>query len=305
MLSIVQLEYLVAVDRLENIQKAAEKCFVSQPALSMQIKKAEEELQIQIFDRRKQPIQTTEIGKQIIEQAKIILDEHKKLKRLVEHARSDYQGVINIGVIPTVANYLIPDLYQINRDQLPGLTFNLIELKTEEVLNALAEREIDLGIISGPYQHKSFQIESLFYEPILIYGKNKGSKFLIKELEQYKPWLLKEGNCLRNQMVNFCELREQSDALTLYEGNSLQTLIDLIEMDEGFTLLPELSRPHLKLKEDHIFEFEDSIPARNVISLSHKRNANDSIIKIITDAIKEIRKENSELKSEFDLVEWD
>ncbi len=305
MISIVQLEYVVAVDRYQNIQQAADKCFVSQPALSMQIKKVEEELEIQIFDRRKHPIQATEIGKAFINQAKVILDEHQKLKRMVERSKNNFQGEINIGVIPTVANYLVADLYQINRKELPDLTFNIYEMKTNEVVEALKNREIDMGIISGPYQSKNFQIDSLFYEPILIYGKNRGTTFLIDELEDYKPWLLKEGNCLRNQMVNFCDLRAQKQSTTMYEGNSLQTLIDLIEIDDGFTLLPELSVDHLKLNTDNIYEFKDSIPARNIIALSQKRNANEEIIKRINQAIREMKQGYLNENSEFELVEWD
>lgn len=305
MISIVQLEYIVAVDRYQNIQKAADKCFVSQPALSMQIKKAEEELEIQIFDRRKHPIEATEIGRSFIDQAKLVLDEHQKLQRMIERSKNNFQGEIHIGVIPTVANYLVGDLYKINREVLPDLTFNIFELKTSEVIEALKNRVIDLGIISGPYQSKNFQIDSLFYEPILIYGKNKGSHFLIKDLEEYKPWLLKEGNCLRSQMVNFCELRENKISTTMYEGNSLQTLIDLIEIDDGFTLLPEFSVDHLKLEESNIYEFEDSIPARNIIALSQKRNANEEIIGLINESIRKMKPDHLEKNSDFDLVEWD
>ncbi|MCB0477012.1 MAG: LysR family transcriptional regulator [Crocinitomicaceae bacterium] len=305
MISIVQLEYIVAVDRYKNIQKAAEKSFVSQPALSMQIKKVEEELEIQIFDRRKHPIEATKIGKDFIKQAKLVLDEHQKLKRMVERSKNDFQGEINIGVIPTVANYLVTDLYQINRRALPNLTFNIYELKTNEVIDALKSREIDMGIISGPFASKNLQIHSLFYEPILIYGKNRGTHFLIEDLEEYRPWLLKEGNCLRNQMVNFCDLRGQSQSNTMYEGNSLQTLIDLIEIDDGFTLLPELSVEHLKLNPDNIYEFKDSIPARNIIALSQKRNANEAIIQLISESIRGLKKDYLNEDSAFDLVEWD
>jgi LysR family hydrogen peroxide-inducible transcriptional activator len=305
MLSIVQLEYIVAVDRYHNIQKAAEKCFVSQPALSMQIKKAEEDLGVLLFDRRKHPISTTDIGGLIIDQAKVILDEHTRLKKIVHQKKNDFQGELNIGVIPTVANYLVQDLYKINKNVLPDLTFNIFELKTSEVIEALNNREIDMGIISGPYSNKSFLNQSLFYEPILIYGIDKGHNFVLDELEHYTPWLLKEGNCLRNQMLNFCELREQTTSKTKYEGNSLQTLIDLIELDDGYTLLPELSQEHLKLKEKNIYEFKDSVPVRNIISLSQKRNANEKVIQIITNSIVESRKKYAQIKKEYDLVEWD
>ena len=230
--SLVQLEYIVAVDTYQQFSIAADKCFVTQPTLSMQIKKLENDLDVIIFDRSKQPVIPTEIGKKIIEQARLILAESKKINEIVQSSKQTVSGELKIGIIPSVAPYL---------------EVKIKELITEDILEELDKELLDVGIISTPVPSGGFNEVPLYYEQVFIYCHPSHpfyskKNITLKELSEQNVWLLSQGHCFRSQVINICALKDNSAQLPFsYESASIETLIKMVDKEGGLTLIPELA----------------------------------------------------------------
>lgn len=309
MVSITQLHYIVQVFNLGSYQKAAKAMDVTQPTLSMQIKKAENTLGVQIFDRRNSPIVLTPIGHKIVEQARIVIEEHNKIKWLVEKGKGKLEGKVNIGIIPTISTFLIPKVWGRIKSELSELEIHFVELKTEHILDQLKKNEIDFGIMAGPFDKSSLTTISLGYEPMYVYAAGeqfKGPKVNTQDLKGAQPWLLTEGNCFRSQMMNLCKIREKSiqQRNWFYEGGSIETLIRLVDQEGGFTLIPGLAADLLKLEEDHIRYWADANPVRELIIVHRKRYAKTGVVEAIKEVIQSSFPE-AYLKSEGkDIIEW-
>lgn len=306
MLSIQQMHYILVLSEELQFQRASERCFVTQPTLSMQVKKAEELLGHPIFDRSRNPIQLTPFGSSLLPIIREVVNESNKIDNLLERMKGNYKEVIKIGVIPTIASYLVPDMFQKWQERIGHVQLMIEELKTEELILVLERKEIDLAILAGPYNDNRLRTIPMFKEEILAYmpscNKNEIS---VEELTELHPWLLSRGNCLRTQMIQFCQLKEGRviDAWN-YEGGNLELLLKMVDMNGGYSLVPEYyhlnenQRKQLK----SISNGTKSVPAREIIALVPNRSLKWETIEKL---IREIQfNYNRVSKSEMHVLNW-
>jgi LysR family hydrogen peroxide-inducible transcriptional activator len=277
-MTFVQLEYIVAVDTYRHFATAAGHCFVTQPTLSMQVQKLEEELQLKIFDRSKQPVIPTEAGRELIDQARKILSEKGVIGEIVQAKKGVITGELRIGIIPTLAPYLLPLFIQGFTTKYPQIRLVVVEMTTERVVMALREGRIDTGILVTPLQENGIREEVLFYEELLVYVSRKNAAYkktymLAQDIDPNKLWLLEEGHCFRSQIVRLCELRKASrkGSHFEYEAGSLETLRRMVDMNDGITILPELAVSDLSKRQLQLVRhFRRPAPMREVSLVVHR-----------------------------------
>lgn len=290
-MTLTQLEYIVALDSHRHFALAAEKCFVTQPTLSMQIQKLEEELGVKIFDRTKQPVIPTEIGTNIITQARITLREAYLIKQMINDQKDTLSGDLRIGIIPTLAPYLLPALYKSMRDKYPHLNLIIKESITEDVIYELKNNRLDCGIVVTPLKDPSIKEDILFYEELFVYVSKKNAlsdkKYVLaSEIDPNELWLLEEGHCFRSQVLNICELKKSSDFHFKYETGNIETLKRMVDKSNGITILPELavmefSKARLKL----VKRLKQPSPAREVSLVTHRYHIKTKLIKTLREEI--------------------
>lgn len=271
-MNIQQLEYITAVDNFRHFVQAAEHCNVTQPTLSMMIKKLEEELGVKIFDRTKQPIIPTAIGRQLIDQGKVILREAGRLTEMARQHTGDLSGELKIGVIPTIAPYLLPHFAPAFIEHYPDIRLHISEMITERIVTELKTGKLDVGIIASLSDDPAIQEIPLYKERFYVYVSEKTSLYhkqyiLPGDIDPNDLWLLEEGHCFRTQIQQLCELSRNSTfgASFNYRSGSIETLMRLVDRNGGITILPELAV--LELREDrrkYIRNFEEPEPTREV-----------------------------------------
>lgn len=290
-MTFVQLEYIIAVDTHRHFAEAARHCFVSQPTLSMQIQKVEEELGVKIFDRSKQPVITTELGAELVAQARKILSEKTKLEEIVQRKKGILTGELRIGIIPTLAPYLLPLFVTSFTQKYPLVRLVVNELTTENIVSSLRSGKIDMGILVTPLQENGIKEHVLFYEELMAYVSRKNAAYkktymLPQDIDPNKLWLLEEGHCFRSQIVNLCELRKASrDASHFdYEAGSIETLRRMVDTNDGITILPELATLGMSGRQlAQIRYFKRPAPMREVSIVVHR----DFVKKRLIDILKE------------------
>ncbi|MEI5986192.1 MULTISPECIES: hydrogen peroxide-inducible genes activator [Sphingobacterium] len=247
-MTLVQLEYIIAVDTYRSFVAAAEKCYVTQPTLSMQIQKLEESLGVKIFDRSRQPVVPTEIGEKILEQARTVLTESKKINELLQTEKGELTGELRIGVIPTVAPYLLPAVISNFLKKHDKLKLQIWEYTTEQIVQELKLGTLDCGLLSTPIHDSSINEIPLFYETFVAYVSEKSSLYQKKilsaeEIADEKLWLLNEGHCMRGQVLNICNYKhnQSKEGSFDYNTGSVETLKRMVDLNGGMTILPELS----------------------------------------------------------------
>ena len=290
-MTLTQLEYIVALDTHRHFVLASEKSFVTQPTLSMQIQKLEEELGIKIFDRTKQPVIPTEIGASVIAQARIILRESSMIKHLINEQKDSMTGELRIGIIPTLAPYLLPPLFKQMREKYPQLNLIIKETITEEVISELKSNRLDCGLVVTPLQDSSIKEQVLFYEELFVYVSKKNALYnkkyvLASEIEPDQLWLLEEGHCFRSQILNLCELRKSSDFHFKYETGNIETLKRMVDKSDGITILPELavmefSKSQMKL----VKRLKEPSPAREISLVTHRNHIKNKLITTLKEEI--------------------
>ena len=238
-----QLEYVMAVHKHKHFGIAADSCHITQATLSAMIKKLEEELKILLFDRSRKPIQTTDMGLQFIETARTILQQKELLFSLNKQTEK-LEGKLSIGIIPTVANSLLPIILPSILKENQKLQLTISEITTEEIKTQLIMDKIDIGILATPINDKQFDEHILYYEPMMIYGILDKKKEYVnsKDIKNGNIWLLEEGHCFRNQALTVCEIKEKelSPSNLNFMGSSFETLLNLTDKFGGYTLVPEL-----------------------------------------------------------------
>ena len=304
MLSFQQIHYIITLSEELQFQRASERCFVTQPTLSMQIKKAEETIGELIFDRSYQPLKLTPFGKEILPYLRDILFEHEKMNQFIARSKGIFKEEIRIAIIPTVAGYMLPEMYQIWKDKLSSVQLVIEEMKTEELLIAMEERKIDLGILSGPVNSSVLQTIPLYQEEIKAYfPSEKKDKVTTEELKEAHPWLLNHGNCLRTQMMDFCGLNEKGmKADWDYEGGNIQLLEKMVESYGGYTLVPDFYIKNQSTTYKTIKSSEGEIPAREVIALVHNRKGKWEYIEQIVRTIQ--LQYNTKTNKDYKLLNW-
>ncbi|MCX2743510.1 hydrogen peroxide-inducible genes activator [Mangrovivirga sp. M17] len=312
MISLVQLEYILAVDTYRHFAKAAEKCHVTQPTLSMQLRKLEEQLGVKIFDRTKQPVMPTEAGKIIIEQARNIIRERDKLSSIVEEVKGTISGKLRVGIIPSLAPYLVPLFVGHIAKTYPLLELEIKELVTEEIVNRLKKDEIDTGILVTPLKEPGIKERPLFYEEIKAYVNpnhdlSKKKTLSVNDLASPNIWVLSQGHCFRHQVLNLCAFKKESTAELpfKYESGSLETLKKLVEKEGGFTLLPELAVNEFNEKEKALIkEFGGVNPLREVSLVVVRNFAKERLISLLEANIKNHIPQAMLSKERGQIVEW-
>ncbi len=304
-MTFTQLEYIVAVNTYRHFADAAESCHVTQPTLSMQIQKLEEELSVKIFDRSKQPVVPTLAGEDIIEQARKILAERDALVEQISSKKDIVKGELKVAVIPTLAPYLLPLFIPVFTKKYPQVKLHIVELTTQALVKKLREGQIDMGILVTPLNEKGIKEDPLFYEEMLVYTSNKNNLLkknfiLSQDIDPNKLLLLEEGHCFRSQIINLCELRKHSygGSFFEYEAGSLETLRRMVDTNEGVTILPELATMDLTSKEkERLRHFKAPAPVREVGIITHrdfvKRKLVNAIKQAIIESIPEKLKKNN------------
>ncbi len=312
MITIAQLEYVVAVDTWRHFATAAEKSFVTQPTLSMQIKKLEESLGVVLFDRSKQPVIPTEAGKKIIEQARIVLQETKKIELLVGEVKKQLSGELRIGVIPTIAPYLLPLFAGKYKKSYPLVQLKINEVVTEKIEEMLVRDLIDVGILVTPLHNKNVIEQPLYYEEMMIYSNREHPLtqqpvIKIKDIATPDIWLLSDGHCFRHQVVNLCDLHDMETGKLPFEfeGGSLETLMKIIDREGGFTLIPELAGREVdENRKKQVRRFSNIVPLREVSLVYTRRYAKTKMIETLAGSIRQSVPGEMLHKERGTVVEW-
>lgn len=290
-MTITQLNYVLAVAEHLNFTVAAEKCFVTQPTLSMQIQKLEEELEIRIFDRNKKPIQLTEVGKKIVEQAKSIVNEADRIKDIVEQQKGFIGGDFKIGIIPTIMPTLLPMFLKNFIRKYPKINLIVEEHTTNEVISRLQKGQLDVAIAATPLNESDLKEIVLYYEPFVGYFpaefRNGLSELSPSDLNVNDILLLQDGHCFTNGILNICKASklDQSQNFELTSG-SFETLIGLANEGLGVTLLPYLHTLNLSEKDKkNIIEFANPKPSREVSLIFPKNELKSHIVDALRQTI--------------------
>lgn len=250
-MTLQQLEYILALDKTRHFVRAAEMCSVTQPTLSTMVQKLEEELGCLVFDRTVQPIEPTEAGRLILQQAQIILFNVRQLKENVISQKSGLAGTLSLAMIPTVAPCLLPKFIAAFRSQYPHIALKVTEMRTEAIIRKLHDAEIDMAILATPLNDPKILEVPLYYERFVAYISPKDPIYCKKELDAtHMPtenlWVLEEGHCLRNQVLNFCDHRVQTSTI---EAGSIDTLVHIVDVNYGYTVIPELHTDLLNVEQ--------------------------------------------------------
>lgn len=282
----VQLEYIVAVDTYRSFVTAADKCFVTQPTLSMQIQKLEDELNVKLFDRSKLPVVPTEIGTAVITQARTILKENSRIREIISDQKKEIQGTLKVGIIPTLAPYLLPRVLTAFMKKYPKVKLEIWEYPTEQIIALLRQEQLDCGLLATPLHNQHLEEHPLFYENFVVFTakNNKLSEKKVvsaEELDIKEVWLLNEGHCMRNQVLNICR-----DKFTMgefrnleYNTGSVETLKKMVELNEGYTILPELSLQELSTRQLNMVRFfKAPEPVREISLVTHRHFIKQAVI---------------------------
>ncbi|KJD33577.1 transcriptional regulator [Tamlana nanhaiensis] len=291
-MTITQLYYVLAVAENQNFTKAAEKCFVTQPTLSMQIQKLEDELDVQIFDRSKKPIELTDVGKKIVIQARNIVNESYRIQDIVDQQKGFIGGEFKLGIIPTVMPTLLPMFLKAFIKKHPKVKLKIEELTTEEIITRINDGHLDAAIAATPLEEENIKERALFYEPFVCYipqghrlhGK---SKIEIADLDIDDMLLLEDGHCFREGVINLCKaFKDHTDDEFQLESGSIETLIKLSNEGLGMTLLPYLHTLDMRENEKkNLHYFSEPSPAREVSIIFHKSELKMQIIESLQEVI--------------------
>lgn len=300
-----QINYILELSIEKSFMRASEKCFVTQPTLSMQIKKVEEIIGFVIFDRSRTPLELTSFGEKLIPILKDIQTEYARITALTKQSKGTFVEQIKLGIIPTISAYLISDIFDTLKTKLKNVQLKIEELKTEELIEAMKDGKLDMAILAGPYLEPRMRTIPLYKEEINLYfPSGKSNVVNPNELEGVQPWLLSKGNCLRTQMVHFCGLNEEESFETSwnYEGGNIDLLMKMVDLNGGYTLIPanyKVDKKYLKRLYDNSFH---QYPAREIISViptkTLKKESCERIIRIIQ------HQYNSESGDDLKVLNW-
>jgi LysR family hydrogen peroxide-inducible transcriptional activator len=303
-LTLQQLRYLLALDDHRHFGRAAAACFVAQPTLTTQLKKLESHLGAQLFDRKSSPICPTPLGAKVIAQARVIMAEVSGLEALLSTETSTMAGTYQLGIIPTLAPYLLPLFIQSFSERFPEIRLVIKEMQSEQIMEGLRRNQLDLGLLVTPLEEKQLREIVLFYEPFLIYASPdedilQQSPLLPDHVQQKDLWILEQGHCFRNQVLNLCTYQPDLSASPLresvvrpsksftFQAGSIETLKNLVRNNLGYTIIPEMSvNPALDAKL--VKRFAEPQPAREVSLVVNKTFAREQLLIELRKAILEV-----------------
>lgn len=288
-MNLQQLEYIVAIDTHRHFAKAASACGVTQPTLSSMVKKLEEELDAVLFDRSKSPVVPTAIGIALIEQARAILKEAAVFRRMAEGTRELERGELRIGMIPTLAPYLLPLFLGSLLKNYPLLKVTIEEMTTEAIIDRLIREQLDVGVLATPLKVPGLKEEPLFRERFLLYaspdtGFARKSYVLPKDIDPDRLWLLEEGHCLRSQVMNLCELRRKggSHGHLEYVSGSIEALQRMVDSQGGLTIVPELAALGMDdRRKERLRSFKAPVPVREISTVTYRHFIKDRLLQVL------------------------
>lgn len=292
-MTLQQMEYIVAVYRLRHFAKAAEHCGVTQPTLSAMIQKLEQELGVKLFERSSQQVVPTAIGRLVVEQAWRVISRARKIKDIVEEERNALSGVFRIGILPTIAPYLLPRFFTRLMEEYPDIDFRVSEMKIADCKKALARGEIDVAIIVSLGEIEGMEQDSLYFEQFIAYVSESDSLFQSKsirsaDLPGHFLWLLDEGHCFRDQLVKFCNIKSACDSKLTYSLGSIETFMRMVEAGQGITFIPELALDQLTESQKRLVRpFAIPIPTREVVLLTTKTFVRKGIKQMMINEIRD------------------
>ena len=303
-MTLQQLEYILAVNQFRHFAKAAEYCRVTQPTLSAMIQKLEEELDTRIFDRSQQPVCPTPVGIHIIEQAQNILVQANRIKNIIEEEKHSLTGTFKLGILPTVAPYLLPRFFPQLMKKYPDLDIRVVEMKTNDIKKALQTGEIDAGIVASLAGMEELQETPLFYEQFFAYVSREDALFnneviRTSDLNGEQLWLLDEGHCFRDQLVRFCQMKSARASQLAYHLGSMETFMRMVESGKGVTFIPELAVLQLgDAQKELVRSFAIPCPTRQVVLLTNKNFIRHTLLEVLVKEIKlSVPKEMLSLKA--------
>ena len=291
-MTLQQLEYIVAVYRTRHFVKAAEACGVTQPTLSAMIQKLEAELDVKLFERSSQQVMPTAIGKVVVEQAWKVLNRARKLKDIVAEEKKSLMGTFRLGILPTIAPYLLPRFFPSLMRENPSLDIRVVEMKTAEIRRAIDRGEIDAAVMVDTGDLDDYVLTTLFYEQFLAYvspSDQLSAKKSIKtsDLSNEFLWLLHEGHCFRDQLVKFCQLKAAKTSQSAYSLGSIETFMRIVENGQGVTFIPELASMQLTSTQKALVRpFAIPIPTREVVMATSKSFVRQSLLDMIAGQIR-------------------
>ena len=312
MITLTQLEYIVAIDEYRHFATAAEKCFVTQPTLSMQIKKLEDELGVIIFDRSRQPVVPTDLGAKLIEQARMTLSATQRIKEIIQEEQQEVEGTLKIGIIPTLAPYLLPVFIGPYIRKYPAVKVEVEELVSEEIIRRLKRDMLDVGLFVTPYHDEKIVERPVFYEEMLVYA-HPDSELLKKKEVGHEDivtsdiWMLGNGHCFRNQVVNLCEMSasQHKNLPFEFESNSLETLMRIVDVEGGFTLIPDLALQYMSPeKKKQVRSIANTKPLREVSVIYSRHFTKQRLITLLCDEIKSVVPAHMLKRDRGMIVEW-
>ena len=286
-MTLQQFEYIVALEKFRHFTKAAEHCNVTQPTLSAMIQKLEDELDVKIFDRSQQPIAPTAAGLLVIKQAKEALVQAEHIKNIVQEQKQEVAGKFTLGILPTIAPYLLPRFISVLMKKYPKLELRIAELKTHEIKRALLNGDIDAGVLADIEDLEEYNISHLFYEQYMAYVSKSCplyEKQLVKssDLQNHQLWLLDEGHCFRDQMVKYCQIKSAQDSQMTYSLGSIETFMRMVESGKGMTFVPELAIDQMSdAQKELVRPFAIPTPARHIVMLTDKTFIRQSLINAV------------------------
>jgi len=291
-MTLQQLEYIVALSRLGHFARAAEYCDVTQPTLSAMIQKLEDELGVKLFDRRQQPIQPTQAGREVVEQAGKVLRQARRLKMIVEEERKSLAGTFRLGVLPTIAPYLMPGFLPQLLHEHPEMDVRITEMKTQDMKEALRHGDLDAGLLARVEGLDDMDCHTLYYEQFWAYV-SKGSTLhaadTIKsaDLRDQTLWLLDEGHCFRSQLVKFCQLNAAARSKRTYNLGSMETFMRMVESGQGITFVPQLALRQLHDEQRQLARpFAPPVPVREIVLMTEKDYVRTTLLHTLTEAIR-------------------
>lgn len=306
-MNLQQLEYIIALDIHRNHAKAADHCHVSQPTLSMMVKKLEGELGVKIFERG-QPLKPSASGEIIISRARQILQEIRNLKEFVRTEKDSIAGEFRLGVIPTLAPYLLPRFLNDFLEKHPETSFTVMEMQTADIIKNLKTGRLDVGILVTPLDDKEIREIPVFYEPILLYTSERlkyyqQDRINLKTLNTENLLLLEEGHCFRGQVMNLCPAKDKRSRHQLnYQSGSFETLKAMVDNNYGYTLIPELAVDPRRKQVKH---FTSPEPVREVSLAVHYGFVKETLITKLREAILETIPAHFRKNEKFIRVRWD
>ncbi|MEN8251611.1 MAG: LysR substrate-binding domain-containing protein [Bacteroidota bacterium] len=309
-MTLVQFEYIVAVDDHRHFATAAEKCFVTQPTLSMQIQKLEEIMGVTIFDRSKHPVVPTEVGSRIIDQARKVLSEARKINEIVDEEKGVLNGTLRIGILPTLSPYLLPLFIRSFIEKYPNIEVVVDELVTGEIVKRLEKNQLDVGLFVTPSGVSTLDEHPIFNEEFVAYISPAHELNEVASIDPFllnvdDVWVLNEGHCFRNQVLNICQPQQGKLEQFRFQSGSLEALKKIVDKHGGMTLLPELACIDLPENEiEKLKWFKEPKPVREVSLVTHRSFMKRKMTQVLYEEIANSIPKNIRSKKNTKVIRW-